>query len=552
MTTPDRAATNGAYPVPSWMGWLAGVSAAAVALGFGQFIEGVTDVPGLVLGVGELVIDYMPGWAAEESIENLGSAGKGNLLRGITIVSFVIAAVLGDRSARRSRAVGIWGFVAFGLLGGWATARNPQSGVVASWLWALTAAVLGIATLLVLVGRARASVTANNPSGDTGGVLASPLEPPASRRSFLGWSAGAGAVALAGVGLGRAAAGESAAELARASITLPSTTTQRVQASTTTTRAPIARMTASGEVSATEFSGIDGLASWVTPSTGSNFYRIDTALQIPQVDPANWTLRITGMVDNPLSFTYDDILAMDLVEETITLSCVSNDVGGDLVGNAVWTGVPLIDLLDRAGVQEGATQLVGRSVDDFTAGFPTEVLYDGRNALLVVGMNGEPLPVRHGFPARLVIAGLYGYVSATKWIEEINLTTWEDFNGYWINLGWSKEGPMKTMSRIDVPRHRERLEHGTQILAGVAWARNRGISAVEVAIDEGEWQLCDLAVPGTDEAWVQWKVEWDADPGMHRIDVRAFDGEGVLQPQGPKPVAPDGAEGWHGILVEVV
>lgn len=554
MTTPDTPAGNATHPVPSWMGALAGLGAAAVALGFSQFIEGATDIPGLVLGVGELVVDYTPGWAAEESIENLGSAGKGNLLRGITIISFLIAAVLGDQSARRTRKIGVWGFVAFGLLGGWATARNPQSHAFGSWFWALVATALGIATLIVLVNRARASIVdPGEPVEPDTGVLASPLVPPASRRSFLGFSAGAGAVALTGVGLGRAVEGESAAEIARANITLPSTTTtERVQASTTTTQAPIARLTASGEVSTTEYAGIDGLSSWVTPSVGDSFYRIDTALQVPQVDPADWTLRITGMVDNPLELTYDDILAMDLVEHTITLSCVSNSVGGDLVGNAVWTGVPLIDLLEQAGVQEGATQLVGRSVDDFTAGFPTEVLYDGRNALLVVGMNGEPLPVRHGFPARLVIAGLYGYVSATKWLEEINLTTWEDFNGYWINLGWSKEGPMKTMSRIDVPRHRERLENGTQMLAGVAWAPNRGISAVEVAIDEGEWQLCDLAAPGTDESWVQWKVEWDADPGIHRIDVRAYDGQGVLQPEGPKDVAPDGAEGWHAILVEVV
>ena len=556
MTTPDAAPARAVHPVPSWMGALAGMGAAAVALGFSQFIEGATDIPGLVLGVGELVVDYTPGWAAEESIENLGSAGKGNLLRGITIISFLIAAVLGDQSARRSRRIGVYGFVAFGLLGGWATARNPQSHAVGSWFWALVATGLGIAILLVLVNRARASVAAPTPGvapeADTG-VLASPLVPPASRRSFLGLSAGAGAVALTSVGLGRAVEGESAAELARANITLPSTSsTSTTSTPASTTTEPIARLTASGEVSTTEFAGIDGLSSWVTPSTGNSFYRIDTALQVPQVDPADWSLKITGMVDNPLELTYDDILAMDLVEHTITLSCVSNAVGGDLVGNAVWTGVPLVDLLEQAGVQDGATQLVGRSVDDFTAGFPTEVLYDGRNALLVVGMNGEPLPIRHGFPARLVISGLYGYVSATKWLEEIHLTTWEDFNGYWINLGWSKEGPMKTMSRIDVPNHRERLQGGVQVIAGVAWAPNRGISAVEVSIDEGEWQLCDLAVPGTDESWVQWKIEWETEPGIHRIDVRAYDGAGELQPIGPKDVAPDGAEGWHAILVEVL
>ena len=546
--------------VPSWMGAVAGVSAAAVALGFSQFIESTTDIPGLVLGVGELVIDYTPGWAAEESIENLGTAGKGNLLRGITLVSFLIAAVLGDLSARRTRRVGVAGFVAFGLLGGWATARNPQSHAVGSWFWAAVATGLGIATLVYLVGRARATVVApmrdDEDTSTEEGVLASPLEPPASRRAFLGYSAGAGAIALTSVGAGRAVRGPSAAETAREAITLPSTsaptTTTTAAETVTESAAETARLTAAGDISTTPFTDIDGLSSWVTPSTGNNFYRIDTALQIPQVDPADWTLSITGMVDNPLEFTYDEILAMDLVEHTITLSCVSNSVGGDLVGNAVWTGVPLVDLLDRAGVQDGATQLVGRSVDDFTAGFPTDVLYDGRNALLAVGMNGEPLPIRHGFPARLVIAGLYGYVSATKWLEEINLTTWESFNGYWINLGWSKEGPMKTMSRIDVPRHRAIVVAGPTPIAGVAWAPISGISAVEVSIDEGEWQVCDLAVPGTDESWVQWRTGWEATVGIHRIDVRAYDGNGDLQPIGPKDVAPDGAEGWHAILVDVV
>jgi len=556
MTDPEAAAPS---TTPPWMGALAGMAAAAVALGFSQFIEGATDVPGLVLGVGELVIDHTPGWAAEESIENLGSAGKGNLLRGITVVSFLIAAALGVCSVRRGPRVGVMGFALFGLLGGWATARNPQSPAVAAWLWALAAAGLGIATLHVLVRRARATpapaiAPGTEPSGEPETVLASPLDPPASRRAFLGYSAGAGAVALTGVGLGRVVEGPSPAEAARAAITLP--TTSATTGSTTTTVPDTVtetdRLTASGEVSADPFEGIDGLSSWVTPSTGDSFYRIDTALQVPQIDPADWTLSFTGMVDEPFELTYDEILAMDLVEHTITLSCVSNPIGGDLVGNAVWTGVPLDHLLDRAGVQQGATQLVARSVDDFTAGFPTEVVYDGRNALLVVGMNGEPLPVRHGFPARLVIAGLYGYVSATKWLEEIHLTTWESFNGYWINLGWSKEGPMKTMSRIDVPAHRARIDAGPTPVAGVAWAPVRGIRAVEVAIDEGQWQVCDLAVPGSDESWVQWRTEWDATPGVHRIDVRAVDGDGQPQPVGPKDVAPDGAEGYHAILVEVI
>ena len=544
-----ETATKKAEPptrsAPAWMGMLSGVAAAAIALGFGQLIEGVSaTIPGLVLGVGELVIDYTPGWAAEESIESLGTAGKGNLLLGITIVSFVLAAFIGDVALRRGDRFGIVAFAAFGLLGGWATARNPQSPLVASWFWAFVATGLGAMTLRFLLHEARRTTHAPVTTVADGMVTASPLDPPRSRRAFLGFSAGAGAVALTGVGVGRVAQGTGAGDLARAGVVLPD-----VAADASTTTALAER--AAGTVQTEPFD-IPGLSRWVTPSTNDQFYRIDTALQYPQIDPAEWSLAITGMVDNPYELTYDELLGMDLVERTITLSCVSNPIGGELVGNAVWTGVPLVDLLDRAGVQEGATQLVGRSVDDFTAGFPTETLYDGRNALLVLGQNGEPLQVRHGFPARLVIAGLYGYVSATKWIEEINLTTWEGFNGYWVNLGWAKEGPMKITSRIDVPAHRARIEAGLTPIAGVAWSPVQGIEAVEISIDDGEWQICDLAVPGTDETWVQWRTEWEATPGVHRIDVRAIDKTGALQPVGPKDVAPDGAEGYHAVLVEIV
>ena len=527
------------------MGAISGVAAAAVALAFGQFIEGVSDtMPGLVLGVGELIIDYTPGWAAEESIENLGTAGKGNLLLGITIVAFLLAGLLGEQALKRGDRVGVAGFLAFGLLGGWAAARNPQSSFIAGWFWALVAAGLGIATLRILLKQARASATATaDVSSRSAEIAASPLEPPHSRRAFMRWTTGAGAVALTGVGVGRAVEGTGAGDLARRDIVLPDATAETA----TTTFAD----SATGTVSAEPFD-IPGLSSWITPSTDDQFYRIDSALSFPQIDPATWRLSFTGMVDNPYELTYDEILGMDLVERTITLACVSNPIGGDYVGNAVWTGVPLADLLDRAGVQDGATQIVGRSVDDFTAGFPTETAYDGRNAMLVVGQNGEPLQVHHGFPARLVVAGLYGYVSATKWIEEINLTTWEAFNGYWIDLGWSKDGPMKTASRIDVPQHRSRITAGTTPIAGVAWSPVRGIQAVEISIDEGPWQACDLAAPGSDESWVQWKADWNASPGVHRIDVRAIDKHGEIQPVGPKDIAPDGAEGYHAILVEVV
>ena len=238
-------------------------------------------------------------------------------------------------------------------------------------------------------------------------------------------------------------------------------------------------------------------------------------------------------------------------EDIVTLQCVSNEVGGNLVGNAAWQGVPLATLLDRAGVQEGATQIVGRSVDSFTAGFPTEVGLDGRTALVAVAMNGEPLPATHGFPARLIIAGLYGYVSATKWLDTIELTTWEGFDGYWVPRGWSKEGPIKPASRIDVPRSGATIDPGMQAIAGVAWAPTAGVQRVEVQVDDGEWREARLGDAASGNTWVQWLVDWDAVSGEHRIRVRATDAGGETQTEERRPPAPDGSTGWHTRTVRV-
>ena len=294
---------------------------------------------------------------------------------------------------------------------------------------------------------------------------------------------------------------------------------------------------------------VPGLATYVTPN--DDFYRIDTALSVPQVDVGSWSLFVEGMVDEPYALSYDELVAMSDVQELVTLSCVSNEVGGNLVGNAAWQGVRLETLLDRAGVQPGATQIVGRSVDGFTAGFPTEVGLDGRTALVAVAMNGEPLPAEHGFPARLVVAGLYGYVSATKWLDGIQLTTWEDFDGYWVPRGWSKEGPIKTASRIDVPRSGATIDPGPQPIAGVAWAPPGGIARVEVQVDDGEWIEARLGEPVSGNTWVQWLLEWDATPGEHRIRVRATDASGETQTEESAPPAPDGATGWHRRTVRV-
>jgi DMSO/TMAO reductase YedYZ molybdopterin-dependent catalytic subunit len=293
---------------------------------------------------------------------------------------------------------------------------------------------------------------------------------------------------------------------------------------------------------------VPGLSPLITPN--DVFYRIDTALLVPQVAPDGWSLRVTGMVDREVTLDLEDLLGMERTEAFVTLSCVSNEIGGDLVGNALWSGVLLRDVLDLAGVDPSATQIVGRSVDGWTAGFPTATLDDGRPALVAITMNGEPLPVRHGFPARLVVPGLYGYVSATKWLTEIELTTLEAFDGYWIPRGWSKDGPIKTQSRIDVPRGGT-IAPGRVAVAGVAWAPTRGIEAVEVRIDDGTWQPAELSGALSTNTWVQWALAWEATPGPHTVEVRATDGTGELQTERRTAPAPNGASGHHTVRVNV-
>jgi DMSO/TMAO reductase YedYZ molybdopterin-dependent catalytic subunit len=258
------------------------------------------------------------------------------------------------------------------------------------------------------------------------------------------------------------------------------------------------------------------------------------------------------MVDTPLELTFDDLLAERLVEADITLACVSNDVGGPLVGTARWTGVRLADLLDRAEVQAGAEQLVGRSVDGFTVGFPVAVARDGRDALVAVGMNGEPLPVPHGFPARLVVPGLYGYVSATKWLTQLELGTWDSFDAYWIERGWAKRAPIKVQSRVDVPRDYSRVAGGRQPIAGVAWAPHRGIARVEVRVDGGPWHEAALGPTLGDDAWRQWVLQWDAPAGERYLEVRATTADGEVQTAATHGPHPDGATGFHKVHVTVL
>lgn len=509
---------------------LAGLVAAAVALGLTELWAGLlAEAPSLVVAVGGVVIDEVPAVVKEVAIALFGVRDKVALVVGTLVLAGAFGAVLGLLAAR-----GLWrgavGFAGFAVLGTLAAARDPQASPVLAAIGAAVAAVVAVALLHRLLARAPGA-GAEEAGLDDGLTTAEPMQPRGDRRDFLQLAGGATAFAVLSTGAGRFLTRRSSATVARTNVELP--------------RPAIAL----GTPPAGTTLEVDGLSPLFTPN--DNFYRIDTALSIPRVDPANWQLQVTGMVDRPLSLSFDDLLAMPHEEVDLTLLCVSNEVGGSLAGNARWTGVRLTDLLDRAGVQPGATQIVGRSVDGWTSGFPTEAAFDGRDALVAVGMNGEPLPLRHGFPARLVVAGLYGYVSATKWLSAIELTTWNGFDAYWVPRGWSKEGPVKTQSRIDVPAHRDSVAAGRVAVAGVAWAGIRGISGVEVAVDDGDWQPARLAEELGAATWRQWLWEWDARPGRHTLTVRATDGDGTVQTAAPSRPAPDGATGHHQVAIDV-
>lgn len=502
---------------------LAGAVSAGVALAAGELVTSFDDAgTSLVSAVGDELVDGLAGPLKDVAVALFGTNDKAALVVGIVVVALIVGSWIG-RAARSKPWVSPAAFGAFALVGAWSYDRLALASTTVGVVAAALAAVAGVASLRLLLALSptpRAAAAAAPPSPATGGT----------RRAFFGAAASlaVGAVATAAAAR-RLAAGDPAAE---------------VRASTTLSR-PVERVA----VPASQPFDAPGLSPYITPTR--DFYRIDTALVTPRIDPSSWRLELGGHVERPFEITFDELLALDSVEVPVTLSCVSNEVGGDLVGTAVWQGVPLTDLLERARPTAQGTQVVGRSVDGFTAGFPTELLGPDRTALVAYAMNGELLPARHGFPARLVVAGLYGYVSATKWLTEVELTRLEDFDGYWIPRGWSKDGPIKTASRIDVPRSGSDLASGRVAVAGVAWAPTRGIAAVEVQVDEGPWQRCELGAASSDETWVQWRLVWDAEPGEHRLTVRAVDGGGEPQEPESSPPAPDGATGLHSRRVTV-
>ena len=511
---PDRPGSQRAWAA------LAGVVAVGSALGVSQLLAGLSSsIPSLVVSVGGVIVDFTPLTLVRASIKVFGTNDKPALLIGIVVTALLIGGLLGVLAASR-RWIGAAGFIVFGVLGAWAGTREPMVSDIAAVVAATVASAIGMAVLFWLLGAAEAAATSENEQAYAD-----------DRRRFIVGAVAIGIFAAASAVVGRMLGARSIVEAARSEIELGSGagTAETVTAGFSTAEYP-------------------GLSPLYTPN--EIFYRIDTALETPQVNPEGWRLRFTGMVDNPFELTFDELLALPMVEQTITLCCVSNAVGGRLVGNARWLGVPLQDLLDEAGVQPGATQIVGRSVDDFTVGFPTAVLDGGRPALVAVGMNGEPLPADHGFPARLVVSGLYGYVSATKWLTEVELTTLDAFDAYWIPRGWAKEAPVKTQSRIDTPRNS--VSPGIVPIAGVAWAQSRDIARVEVQVDDLPWVDARLSERISEHAWRQWVYPWDAEPGTYRVRVRATDGTGETQPEEIQSPRPDGATGYHTITVEVV
>lgn len=496
--------------------------AAATALATGELLSALLDLAvSPVFGVGGRFVDRFAASLKEVAVALFGTNDKAALVTGTVVLTVALGAVVGV-AARGQRWVPWVAFPTVAAIGALAQAGDPRVSGVGPWLVAASTASLGIATLTVLLRLVGPTAR--------GADQTAPGTGPHERRRFL---VGAGSVALGAVlmaGVGRT--------LAR--IDVVADAARRFRIPVPGRRRPIPEPTFS----------VPGLSPAVTPT--ADFYRIDTALSSPRIDPSWWRLRVGGRVDRPFELTFDDLLALPSVEEPVTLQCVSNEVGGGLVGTAVWQGVPLAHLLDRAGVRADAEQVFTRSVDGWTAGFPLGAARDGRVALVAYAMNGELLPVAHGFPARLVVSGLYGYVSATKWVESIELTRWDEADGYWVPRGWSKEGPIKLASRIDVPRSGTTVVAGPVTAAGVAWLPATGVDTVEVAVDDGPWRRAELGPVASEHTWVQWRHRVDLAPGEHRLRVRAIDAAGRVQTADRADPAPDGATGHHQVRVSAV
>ena len=506
-------------PGTRWFSAAAGAVAAGIAAAAGELAAAALS-PSLspVTAVGSVVVDAVPAPVKDWAIAVFGTSDKAALLAGMLLIILVTGAACGLLETRRPP----WGSVVlagFGVLGAAAVLTRAQFSPLAL-LPPLAAGLAGVLVLRGLTARVRRYGQAPQP------------EAGASRRDVLVAVGGGAAVAAVGGGLaGAARSSQVAVDDLRANLQLPAP----VQ--------PAAAIPAGADL------GIPGAESLITPNP--DFYRIDTALRVPLINPDTWRLRVTGMVDREVELTYADLLAKPLQESWVTLACVSNEVGGSLIGNARWLGWPVRSLLAAAGVQPGADMVLSTSEDGWTATTPLEALTDARDSLLAVAMNGEPLPPEHGFPVRLVVPGLYGYVSATKWVTELKVSRFADETSYWTDRGWSERGPVKLSSRIDTPARGANLTAGKTTVAGVAWAQHTGISAVQLRVDDGDWQDTRLAAGISADTWRQFAADVDLPDGDHTLTVRAVDARGNVQDEAERPVVPDGATGLHTIRVSV-
>ncbi len=513
---------------PWWFGVVAGIGAAAAGLGVAELVAAARrDFQSPVLDVGDRVVDSVPRPLKDLAIDWFGTNDKKALLIGIASILVAYAAVVGVLSLRRRFWPAAIGIVGFGLAGAYSSQSTRRAAPFSAVIPSVVGAIVAVGVLWALRS------ILNEPADDEGSDTIQPSIAelvPNSRRRFL-TSAGAAAVGALAIGAaGRRLRDRFNVGSARAQLSLPAA------------RTPLPATPASIAPD------VPGISPFFTPN--ANFYRIDTALSVPQVPIDSWRLSIRGLVDRSIELSYDDLLQRDLVESDITLTCVSNEVGGKLMGTARWLGVRLDDLLDEAGIDSKADQIVGRSVDGYTCGFPVAAL-DGRDALVAIAMNGEPLPLEHGFPARLIVPGLYGYVSATKWLSEIELTRFDQFDQYWVERGWVDDAPIKVQSRIDTPKGLASVDAGGVAVGGVAWAQTRGIERVEIQVDDREWVEATLADELNDVTWRQWSYAWEATSGRHTITVRATEKNGPIQTDERSEPFPSGATGQHQIVVLV-
>ncbi|MDQ3892471.1 MAG: molybdopterin-dependent oxidoreductase [Actinomycetota bacterium] len=541
----------------------AGAVGMVVAFGVVELVHGLYQlVPSVLLAVAQRIIELTPGDFATRAVETLGAADIPTLIATVVILTVALAGFLAYLSLR-SRVAALFGVGMLAVVALFAAFSEPFIDPVATVLTVLGALGAGTGIAFFLLRASGLQERAAAP--EAGGLAEYSGQPPqpftgrsreahsrdgiaVSRRNFVLLSGAAAVAGLAAGGAGRVLSNEEGSSVA-APESNPLQPSQRggpATASSGPETLPRPPAEASFDV--------PGMPPLITPN--EDFYLIDTAISSPRINRDRWTLNIKGAVDNPIELSYDDLLSLPTREADITLSCISNEVGGGLISNARWTGVLLSDVLNEAGmspdkITSASEQLVGRSADDWTSGFPTYLALDGREALVAFGMNDEELPLKHGYPVRLVVPGLYGYVSATKWLTEIELTDW-GFDAYWIKRGWSKEGPILTQSRIDTVKDGDTLSAGTVQIGGIAWAPHRGIERVEVSTDGGEtWSDASLAAQLDIDAWRQYVYDWEAQPGEHTLKVRATDGEGETQTKTEAPPHPSGATGYHTIEVAV-